>query len=373
MCLVEPVLALPLSAAELPEALRRFGDPAAPERGRAAAARGLVPIKGADLVALLLQLAADPTESISSAAKETLEGLPPAVLEAACDAPLHPAFLDKLADRVERAPELVERIVANAATASATIARLARLAPDAVCERIALNEERILSAPAIVEALYKNRNARASTIDRLIDLCVRNKVRVDGIPTFDAHAEALTGQLIPEPDDEILPSDLAFGAALAEDGDEDAIDRDDVEGSEEVKDKFKPLSMRIAAMALQDKLRLTLMGNAAARAILVRDSNKMVALATVQSPMMTEAEASAIAHSRQIGEDILRFIGNKRDWLGNYEVKKALIFNPKTPIGISMKFLAHLHTSDLRGISKSRGIPAALKSAAIQRLSKKGS
>ena len=147
---VDPVLALPLSALDLPESLRRFGDPTAPERGRAAAARGLVPVKGADLVALLLQLAADAVESISSAAKGTLDGLPPAVLEAACDSPLHPAFLDKLADRVERTPELLERIVANAATASATIARVARVAPDRGCERIALNEERVLVAPAIV-------------------------------------------------------------------------------------------------------------------------------------------------------------------------------------------------------------------------------
>lgn len=370
---VDPVAHLPLPAAELPEALRRFGDPAAPERARAAAARGIVPVKGADLVALLLQLAADPAEPISSAAKATLDGLPPAVVEAACEAPLHAAFLDKLADRIESKADLLERLVANAATASATVARVARHAPDRVCERIALNEERVLTAPEIVEALYKNKHARASTIDRLIDLCVRNGVRVEGIPTFDQHAEALQGQLIPEPDpDELLPSDAAFVAALEADAEEDAIDRDAVEGGEEVKDKFKPLSMRIAGMPLQEKLRLTLVGNSAARAILVRDSNRMVALATVQSPTMTEAEAASIAHSRQIAEEVLRFIGNKRDWLSNYEVKKALVFNPKTPVGVSMRFLSHLHTSDLRGVSKSRGIPAALKQAAVARLSKKG-
>lgn len=372
---MEQVLALPLPVTELPESLRRFGDPAAPERAKAAAARGLVPVKGAELVALLLQLAADPNENVAAGARGTLDGLPPSAIEAACEAPLHAAFLDKLADRIERDADLVERLVANAATASATVARIARMAPDRVCERIALNEQRVLAAPEIVEALYKNRNARASTIDRLIDLCVRNGVRVEGIPTFDAHAEALNGQLIPEPPDEIdevLPGDLAFGAALAHDDDEDAIDRDEVEGNEEVKEKFKPLSMAISEMSLQDKLRMTLVGNAAARAILVRDSNKMVSLAAVQSPMMTEAEATGIAHSRQIGEDILRFIGNKRDWLGNYEVKRALVFNPKTPVGISMKFLSHLHVADLRGISKSRGIPAALKSAALARISKKG-
>jgi hypothetical protein len=49
------------------------------------------------------------------------------------------------------------------------------------------------------------------------------------------------------------------------------------------------------------------------------------------------------------------------------------MFNPKTPIGISMKFLSHLLISDLRMLSKSRGIPAAIKTAAAQRVAKKGS
>ncbi len=363
---------LPLPADQLPEALRRFGDPAAPEKARTIAARGLVPVKGGDLVALLLQLAADPIETIATSARATLDGLPETMIETACEAPLHPAFLDALADRIHGKDALLERLLSNPQLSHATMARVARTCSESVAERVALNEQRMLEAPQIVEALYKNKNTRMSTIDRLIELCVRNGVVLEGIATFQAHAEAIAGQLIPEPSDEPLPSDVAFATALKDDDDGDPLEVDKAEGKEELKKKYLPLSNQIADMSVQDKLRLSLTGNAAARALLVRDSNKQVSFAAVSSPSTTEAEASNMAHSRQVGEDILRFIGNKREWLGNYELKKALLFNPKTPVGISMRFLSHMHVSDLRDLSRSRGVPAAVKSAAIQRLNKKG-
>ncbi|MDQ3037368.1 MAG: hypothetical protein M3Y87_33545 [Myxococcota bacterium] len=369
---MDVLLALPLSREELPESLRRFGDPNAPVPARTMAARGLVPLKGGDLVALLLQLQADPAPEISGSAKETLASLPPEVIDAACDAPLHPAFLDALADHVATSIERTERIVANHATADATIVRVARTCPDRVCERIAINEQRVLGAPAIIEALYKNRSTRMSTVDRLVELAARHGLELDGVHTFQAHVEAIKGQLIPEPTDEPLPGDDVLASALEVDGDIDAIESDAVEGTEKVRDEFKPLSLQISTMTIQEKLRLTLVGSAAARALLVRDSNRLVSMAAIASPMMTEAEASGIANSRQVGEDILRFIGNKRDWLGNYEVKKALVFNPKTPIGVSMKFLSHLHTGDLRLLARGRGVPAALKQTAAQRVAKKG-
>ena len=165
---------------------------------------------------------------------------------------------------------------------------------------------------------------------------------------------------------------MAFVRALEADDGGETHETDPAEGTEALKKKYLPLSNQVANMSVQEKLRLTLTGNAAARALLVRDSNKQVSFAAVSSPSTTEAEANNMAHSRQVGEDILRFIGNKREWLGNYELKKALMFNPKTPVGISMKFLAHMHASDLRDLSRSRGVPASVKSAALQRLNKKG-
>ncbi len=369
---VDSLPRLPLTREQLPEALQRFGDPAAPEKARTMASRGLVPLKGHDLVALLLQLAADPVRAIADGAAATLDGLPPGSLAAAAAAPLHPSFLDALADRASTDHETLEALASNHQTSDATIARMARMGSELLCEVIATNQERLLAAPVIIEALYKNRNARMSTVDRLVELCARRGVELEGVHTFKAHVDAISGQLIPEPDDEPLPADTAFNEVLAHDDDEDAVEADKVEGTEAIKEKYLPLSMLVAKMNLQEKLRLTLVGNAAARALLVRDSNRMVSMAAISSPMVTESEATGLANSRQVSEDILRYIGNKRDWLGNYEIKRALVFNPKCPVGISMKFLPHLHVGDLRTLSRGRGVPAALKTAAQQRVSKKG-
>ena len=71
------VLALPLPVEALPESLRRFGDPAAPERARTIAARGLVPdlrerLRGARVVSAaageLVAACRDPNDGIRAMA-----------------------------------------------------------------------------------------------------------------------------------------------------------------------------------------------------------------------------------------------------------------------------------------------------------------
>jgi hypothetical protein len=86
---------------------------------------------------------------------------------------------------------------------------------------------------------------------------------------------------------------------------------------------------------------------------------------------MTGAEATPIAASKEMGEEILRFIGNKRDWLRSSELKRALVFNPKTPVGVSLRFLSHLRVNDLRDLVRSRGVSAQIKAAGSNLLSKK--
>ncbi len=364
--------ALPLPLDQLPEAIRRFCDPAGPAAARTMAAKGLVPLKGEDAVCLLLQLGSDANAEIASSARYSLKQLPHTIIKSSCSTALHPAFLQALAYSFSEQEEILELLVANHKTSDATIDYIARGGSEALCERIAINEQRLLRAPQIIESLYKNRAMRMSTADRLIDLAVRNNIELHGIPSFKAHAEAIRGQLIPEASQEALPTDKHFQKTLAADGDDpEAVERDLVEGTETVKEQFKPLSILISELSAAKKIRLALVGSAAARALLIRDKNKQVSHAAVSSPGTTEAEAASFARSKEVGEDILRYIGNKRDWLRNYEVKRGLVFNPKTPIGISLRFLSHMRDNDLKDLSRSRNISSAIKSAARQRLEKK--
>ncbi|MFK7991796.1 MAG: hypothetical protein AB8I08_37610 [Sandaracinaceae bacterium] len=363
---------LPISKEELPDKVQRFGAPDAPTAAKRMAARGLVPVKGDDLVTLLVQLGSDTDAEVAEAASNTLQGMPEGVVLAACGASLHHAILEGLAHHVKDRPALLSELAANRDLPDEALVRVARFCDERTAERIALDQQRVLAFPEIIEALYKNRNTRMSTADRLVELAARNGVELSGVATFAAHVEAIQGQLIPdEPLDEPLPSDTIFNETLEVDSEEVAVDVDKVDGSEEVREKARPLATRIADMSTSEKIRLTLVGNAAARSLLVRDPQKLVYMAAIKSPSMTDAEAARIAASKQISEDVLRQIGQRRDWLGNYEVKRNLVINPKTPVGISMKFLSHLRANDLRSVARSKNIPTALRTAAKQRVEKK--
>jgi hypothetical protein len=361
-----PLARLPLPLTALPPAIQRFCDPNAPAAARGMAARGLVPVRGADQVFMLAQLAGDPANDIRDAARKTLRGLPDNVIGPACETPLHAAVLDLLADLCEQHDTLA-RIAQNPNTHDFTLERIARNASEALTERIAVNEARLLLAPKVIEALYKNRNTRMSTADRLVEFAARNGLELTGIPAFKDHVEALQGQLIPEPTDEPLPQDQAFRQTLAVDGDDqESVFEEDATGVEQIKQKFKPLSMQIAEMTKAEKLRMAMVGNKAARALLVRDHNRQVAYAAVSSPQLTLVEAADIAKSKDVSEEILRYIGNKKDFIKSGEVKHNLVFNPKCPVGISLKFLGHMRADELRNLSRSRNVSAQIRSLAAQ-------
>ena len=351
----------------IPERLRRFADPRGPTPARMMAARGMVPVKGGDLVLLLVQLGADTDPGVSKAAGDTLRGLPEGVLLPACEAELPAAVLHGLAQRFTSNDEVLARLAANHAVADATIAAISKSCPERVTEIIAINQQRLIGAPAIIEALYKNRSTRMSTADRLIELAARHDLELTGIPMFEELKREVLGQLIPEASDDPLPSDDAFSTALAQDSDENAVDLDAVEGTEETKEEFVPLQNQIRNMTTGEKIRMALLGNAAARSILVRDPNRVVAMAAISSPTMSENEAKNAAQSREVSEDVLRYIGRKREWLRSYEIKRYLCNNPKTPLALSMTFLGHLRRNDLKALARSRGIPSPLKQAAKRR------
>jgi hypothetical protein len=367
---------MPLPDEALSSRLRRFADPNAPKPARMMAAKGLVPVKGAELVTLLCQLGAADDRELSQTARDTLTGLPEAVLFEGAERQLPAAVLHALSQHFKGRPEVLERVVQNSSTDSETIALVARSASERLTEIIAVNQERLLAAPAIIEALYKNRNTRMSTADRIVELAARHELDLKGIPSFRAHVEAIRGQLIPEPTEEALPGDSIFQAALEADSDEDAIELDAdaqaaADAAEKLKEKFKPLAYRIREMNAAEKIRLATIGDAAARALLIRDPNRTVSHAAISSPSLTENEASAFAHSKEISEDILRYIGNRREWLRSYEIKRALAFNPKTPSGVALRFISHLRPNDLKLLAKSRSVAGSVKTAAVHRLEAK--
>ena len=125
---------------------------------------------------------------------------------------------------------------------------------------------------------------------------------------------------------------------------------------------------RISAMTVAQRVGLAMKGSREERAILIRDPNKLVSVAVLSSPKMTEPEIESIAKMASISEEILRIIANTRGWMKRYGIVVALARNPKTPVAISMNLLARLTDKDLRAISTDRNVPEVLRITARQKL-----
>ena len=125
---------------------------------------------------------------------------------------------------------------------------------------------------------------------------------------------------------------------------------------------------RIGALNVAQRIALAMKGTREERAILIRDPNKIVGVAVLSSPKMTENEIEVIAKMATLSEELLRMIANTRAWMKRYGVVMALAKNPKTPVAISMNLLSRLSEKDLRMISSDRNVPEVLRVTARQKI-----
>jgi hypothetical protein len=119
-------------------------------------------------------------------------------------------------------------------------------------------------------------------------------------------------------------------------------------------------------------MKLAMTGDREVRSILIRDSNKLVQGAVLDSPRITETEIVAIASSRNLADELLRKIAGRREWMKNYQLRVALVNNPKTPLPTSLKILHTLMAADLKRLAMNRGVSSVLVSSARSYLLKKG-
>ena len=139
--------------------------------------------------------------------------------------------------------------------------------------------------------------------------------------------------------------------------------------AEKISDDDDPLAVQVAEKArsvpydklsMPAKIRLAQLGNAVARATAIRDPVKIVAVAAIKAPAVTEFEAMNHAGNPNLAEDVIRYIAGKREWTKLYGVKYRLCRNPKTPVTEAMRLLPFLREKDLTFLSKSKGVPSAV-------------
>jgi hypothetical protein len=374
-------------------------DPAAPAQLKMMAASGMAPFAPADLVKVLYALSYERDAAVSGKARETLGKLPDNVIISTLDLPLEAGVLDGLGRLLVKRDKAVERILLNRATPDESVAWLtSHIKSERTLEIVVQNEERLLRCPQIIEALYLNAAARMSSVDRAIELAVRNGIELDGIPTFAEIKAAVLGSAAAaqEPTLELLPEegeapppplddDMEFLDAL---GHEVALTLDEAKvddilaaiergeipaaaGDEHA--KVSKLEATLSGLSISGKIRLATLGNSNQRAVLVRDSNKLVVLAVLKSPGMGDSEIMRYSKARSLPEEAIRYISHKRDWTKLYQVKLNLVNNPRTPLHDALNFLNHLRPNDVRVLENSRDVPRAIANAARQLRSKRQS
>jgi hypothetical protein len=126
----------------------------------------------------------------------------------------------------------------------------------------------------------------------------------------------------------------------------------------------------LSSLPVLERMKLAMKGTREQRAQLVRDSNKLVSAAVLSSPKVNEAEIEAFTKMGNVGEDVLRIIGQNRAWTKNYGIVLGLCRHPKTPPAIAMSFVQRLNEKDLKAIATDRNAKEGLRLLAKKMVTK---
>lgn len=146
-----------------------------------------------------------------------------------------------------------------------------------------------------------------------------------------------------------------------------------VPGHEERRDS--PLQ-KIAKLNITGRIALAMRGNKEERSILIRDSTKLVSLAVLDSPKVSDAEVERFALQKNVLEAVLRGIPMRRKFAKNYAIMRNLVFNPRTPMDLSLGLMKNLLVHDLKNLSGNKEVSDTVRKLALrmfkQKVEKKG-
>jgi len=375
----------------------------APAAARLAAARGLLPLPQADLLEALVHLSADNDPAVARAAQSTLETQPPQdLLSVAKSNDVAPSVLGYFASLSGSDKNLHEAVAGNHNTPDEAIALLARITTDSsLLEFIILNQQRLIRAPQIIDAVLMN-PARSAEAERRAketreeffekergarqiaqELRARgNSAAAEFFETAELASVAGTlsvddawiiAQHIEVSDADIDDSWLArefIEEMMTETPEQIAANAQAVINAERLEGDASPerisLIRRIMFMSVKDRVKLAVKGDREARGILIRDANKIVATGVIHNPRLTDHEVETISSMRQVAEEVLRLIGMNRQWARSYPIVHNLVRNPRTPMATAIHILPRIRTRDLKAITLNRNVSEAVRRQAYR-------
>ena len=136
------------------------------------------------------------------------------------------------------------------------------------------------------------------------------------------------------------------------------------ENAEEYLSKYQMIQM----MGIGEKIKMSLTGDKEWRAILVKDTNKLVSGGVLKNPRITEGEVLKIIKMGVQNDEVIRIICANKEWIKNYQIRKALIDCPKTPLANSLRYLSLLGEKDLASYAKSKNVSSVVSTQAKRML-----
>jgi hypothetical protein len=155
------------------------------------------------------------------------------------------------------------------------------------------------------------------------------------------------------------------------DGAEPDTGDEDVEVPVEEDEEYLSKYQMAQTMGTGEKIKMALTGDKEWRSIFLKDANKLVSSAVIKNPRITDAEVLAVCKSTVQNDEIIRLICANKEWVKNYQIRKALVENHKTPLPAALRFLPTLGEKDVATLAKSKNISSVISTQARRMLMNK--
>jgi len=310
------------------------------------AAGGLLPLPPEDLIPLQVELARGREPELAQRAAASLRGLDPRLATPFLERRAGEEVLSFFATESSH-PGLIEAILRRRDVPRRVLVDLARRVPADLQEVLILRQDAIVEAPEILAALEQNPQLSNYTQRRIAEY------REHLLPRARRPAGAPDLPELPEMTEEDLVVTVAAAKrAFPVDG--------------EVETQCGLSEGQIRLLPVPARLKLTRGAGRVLRAILLRDGNVQVALSTLLNNNLSEQEIEQTANSRSVDEEVLVAITKKREWINRYNVAKALVKNPRTPLPVSLRLVNRMAVRDLRELGRDKNVPDAVRSTALR-------
>jgi hypothetical protein len=339
--------------ADLNEWLNRIETGEASPSLKAMASKGLVPFEPLAMVRALAILAGDASEEVSGQSRDTSTTLPRGlILAVAGDREAGPVAMRHLARTFPDDEEVLCLIAANPGAPDDTLEGLSTSSMTSVLEALARNQKRLRASYDLLMRLIQNPDLPTRLKGFLIEERDRQRAKEKVI--------------LEETTAEDLPTEIVFDKVVIEEFEEEVASLPPQKRDEVLDQRRKSIFQIIRTLNVPEKIVLALKGNREARYLLIRDSNKMVAGKVLESPRLSDTEIEMFAKMTNVSDDVLRGISLKKEWMGKYNIMKALVMNAKCPMGITLPLVGRLTVRDLGLLGKNRNVPETIRQTAAK-------